>query len=54
MTLGREKYIQHQLFRRATQWFIKSDLKRELMEQMWHPRNMGKWPGWGFEEAVEE
>jgi hypothetical protein len=24
------------------EWFIKSDLKRELMEKMWHPGNMEK------------
>ena len=54
MTLGRKKYIQDQLFQRFTQWFIKSDLKRELMENRWHPRNMEKWPGWGFEEEYME
>jgi hypothetical protein len=53
MTVAREKYIQDQLFQRVTQWFIKSDLKRELMEKMWHPRNFKKWSKWGFEEIME-
>jgi len=49
MSLAREKYIQKNLFNGITKWFSKSDLKRELMENRWHPRNMDKWSGWGFE-----
>jgi hypothetical protein len=49
-TALREKYLQTHLAKRAAELFIKSDLKRELMEKLWHPRNMEKWPGWGFEE----
>ena len=28
--------------------FSRSDLKRELMEKMFHPSNMHKFDGWGF------
>ena len=53
MAFAREKYILEQLFQRATKWFIESDLKRELIENQWHPRNMYKWSGWGFDEFNE-
>jgi hypothetical protein len=39
-----------ELFRKKLQkWFVSSDLKRELMEKMHHPRNISKFAGWGFE-----
>jgi hypothetical protein len=31
------------------EWFVKSDVKRELIEKLWHLRNMEKWKGWGYE-----
>jgi len=34
----REKYIRNKF----QQWFKRSDLKRELMENVWHPRNFWK------------
>lgn len=34
----REKYIRNKF----QQWFKKSDLKRELMENVWHPKNFHK------------
>jgi hypothetical protein len=54
MTLAREAYIQRYLAKHIPEWFIKSDVKRELMEKMWHPRNMEKWSGWGQEEVEEK
>jgi hypothetical protein len=51
-TALREKYLQTNLAKKGAELFIKSDLKRELMEKLWHPCNMMKWSGWGFE--VEE
>ena len=47
----REEYLQTHLAKRREEMFIKSDLKRELMEKMWHPHNMEKWSGWGVEEV---
>jgi len=38
MDKAREKYIR----KRFQEWFRKSDLKRELMENVWHPRNFWK------------
>lgn len=54
MSVARKKYIENQLFKKYTAWFVQSDLKRELMENRWHPCNMNKWAGWGFDtEDVE-
>jgi hypothetical protein len=39
----REEYLQTHLAKKRAEMFIKSDLKRELMEKLWHPRNMEKW-----------
>jgi hypothetical protein len=49
MNVAREKYMQHHLAHAFAEWFIKSDVKRELMERLWHPRNMHKWSEWGHD-----
>ena len=50
MTVARKTFVQKYLAKHVPEWFVKSDLKRELMEKMWHPRNMEKWVQWGHEE----
>jgi hypothetical protein len=52
--LAREKYIQDHVAQPFAEWFRQSDLKRELMEKMWHPRNFDKWRGWGLDEEMDE
>ena len=47
-------YMQNHLAKKAAKWFIKSDLKRELMERMWHPKNLGKLQcDWGHDVFEE-
>jgi len=38
MTYAREKYIRS----RFQEWFKQSELKSELMANVWHPRNIEK------------
>ena len=38
MDKARKEYIR----KRFQEWFKKSDLKKELMENVWHPRNFWK------------
>jgi hypothetical protein len=42
LTIARECYMQKHLAQKAAKWFIKSDIKREMMEKMWHPKNLEK------------
>jgi hypothetical protein len=49
MTKWKEDYIRKKL----QKWFVGSDIKRELMEKMHHPRNISKFTGWGFEGFEE-
>jgi hypothetical protein len=41
-TMACECYIQKHLAIKAAKWFCTSDLKRELIEKMWHPKNLDK------------
>jgi len=51
----RDQYLLNKhLLKKHQEWFFKSDLKRELMEKLWHPCNMKKWHGWGFEDDDQE
>ena len=50
----RDEYINTQMIKKLQKWFVKSDVKRELMEKLWHPRNMHKWSGWGYDILEEE
>jgi hypothetical protein len=54
MSIARENTIQQNIYKRLREWFAKSDLKRELMEHLWNPRNIHKWSGWGFDILEEE
>jgi hypothetical protein len=54
MHIARENTIRQNSYPKLRKWFAKSDLKRELMEKLWHPRTMHKWSGWGFELEEEE
>jgi hypothetical protein len=54
MNVAREIFMKNQLFQKYTEWFVKSDLKRELMENRRHPRNLDKWCGWGFNDEVDD
>jgi hypothetical protein len=49
-TMNYQLYVDIHMPAKLSQWFIKSDLKRELMEKLWHPANMEKWSGWGYDE----
>lgn len=46
----REMFLRNKM----QEWFIHSSLKEELMMTMWHPRNMKKWNGWGFDDFEED
>jgi hypothetical protein len=46
-SMNYDVFITVKMSAKLSQWFVTSDLKRELMEKMWHPKNMEKWKGWG-------
>ena len=46
MSLSKENFIRKKL----QEDFSKSELKRELMEVIFHPKNLSKWEEWGFDE----
>jgi hypothetical protein len=54
MSIARENSIRKNSYTKLREWFAKSDVKRELMEKLWHPRNMHKWSGWGYDILEEE
>lgn len=45
MLTERKKYIT----KRFQEWFVKSELKKEYIEKMWHPSKMNKWKDWGYD-----
>jgi len=48
----REMFILNKhLLKKRQEWFAQSDLKRELMEKLWHPANTKKLSGRGFDDA---
>jgi len=53
-TMNYQLYVDIHMSAKLSQWFIKSDLKRELMENLWHPANMEKWSGGGYEKVIDD